>query len=308
VTLTWEASTDNEGVLGYEILRDNTLAGTSPTTSFTDKGLTPGTAYKYQVIAYDLSGNKSDPSPPITLTTKEVGAPEYTVLKTPNAVSLDGQLDEFKEANSVEFSPQTGDADNKVNVKCLWDASHLYLACEVKDTNIVATVPAGSPVDSAAYNDDSVEWFIDTLSNRGGEDNPDQVFMLPDDYHGIASVNNVRYDEVGTGPTSAPDASQFNGQWDAAVSQTTAGYNIEIRIPWADLGLTTPAGNSKIRLSFAYNDHDPSESAGALWSQNDTNTFRNASLWPIVLLSSDLVGQIPIEKKPPAPPKGLKIR
>jgi hypothetical protein len=309
IVLSWTASTDAEtGVKGYEIYRDNDLVGSADFTKFEDVGLKPETTYSYRVLAYDFNNNRSAKSETITVSTLAAGAPVYTVYKTANAVSLDGRLDEFEEADSVQFSPRTGDSDNKVIVRCLWDASYLYLAYEVKDTDIVATVPPGSPVDSAAYSDDSVEWFVDALTDGGGDENPGEVFMLDDDYHGIVSVNNVRYDEVGTDTPSSPDAGQFNGQWEVAVSRTSAGYNVEIRIPWADLGLATPAGDSEIGLSFAYSDKDPSGSAAALWSQDNFKTFRNASLWPIVLLSADLVGQIPNGDKPPAPPKGLEVR
>jgi hypothetical protein len=45
INLTWNASTDNVAVTGYNIYRDNVLVDTSPTNSYADTGLAPGTEY-----------------------------------------------------------------------------------------------------------------------------------------------------------------------------------------------------------------------------------------------------------------------
>ncbi|MBI5641364.1 MAG: fibronectin type III domain-containing protein [Nitrospirae bacterium] len=59
VTLAWAASTDNVGVTGYEVYRDNILLKTVTTTYTSDLGLSPSTNYCYQVLAFDAAGNKS---------------------------------------------------------------------------------------------------------------------------------------------------------------------------------------------------------------------------------------------------------
>lgn len=70
VQLTWTASTDNRGVLGYRIFRNGGQVGTSATTSFTDGGLLASTSYSYTVAAYDGDGNSSaQSSPPAVVTT-----------------------------------------------------------------------------------------------------------------------------------------------------------------------------------------------------------------------------------------------
>jgi hypothetical protein len=57
--VTWSASTDNVGVAGYRVYRDNVLRGTVTTPSFNDSGLTGGQSYSYAVEAFDASGNTS---------------------------------------------------------------------------------------------------------------------------------------------------------------------------------------------------------------------------------------------------------
>ena len=69
IGLTWTASTDNVGVVGYRIFRNTVQVATSATTSYTDTGLTPGTAYSYKVIAYDAANNTSAQSTALAVST-----------------------------------------------------------------------------------------------------------------------------------------------------------------------------------------------------------------------------------------------
>lgn len=68
VSLSWTASSDNVGVVGYAVYRNGVRVGQSSGTSFTDTGLTDGTAYSYDVTAYDLAGNVSAPSNSVSAT------------------------------------------------------------------------------------------------------------------------------------------------------------------------------------------------------------------------------------------------
>ncbi len=53
VGLSWNPSSDNVSIAGYRIFRNGRLVGTSPSPSFTDIDLNPGTNYLYQVQAID---------------------------------------------------------------------------------------------------------------------------------------------------------------------------------------------------------------------------------------------------------------
>ena len=88
-SLSWTASTDNVGVTGYTISRDGTAIGTvsGSTTTFSDTGLTPGTAYTYQVTASDAAGNVSQPSNSATVTTQADTTPP-SAPGTPTATSV----------------------------------------------------------------------------------------------------------------------------------------------------------------------------------------------------------------------------
>lgn len=69
VSLAWTASTDNVGVVGYDVYRGGTLIGSPTGTSYTATGLTASTAYSFQVRARDAAGNASALSAALSVTT-----------------------------------------------------------------------------------------------------------------------------------------------------------------------------------------------------------------------------------------------
>jgi chitodextrinase len=71
IALSWNASTDNIGVTGYDVYRGTTLAGSTngTTTVFTDTDLTASTAYSYTVKARDAANNVSQASGALSVTT-----------------------------------------------------------------------------------------------------------------------------------------------------------------------------------------------------------------------------------------------
>jgi hypothetical protein len=69
INLSWTASTDNVGVVGYKVFRGGSQVGTTSSTSYSDSGLTPNTLYSYQVSAYDLAENNSGLSNSASATT-----------------------------------------------------------------------------------------------------------------------------------------------------------------------------------------------------------------------------------------------
>ena len=72
IDLSWDPSTDNVGVTGYNIYRDDVLIDTSPTNAYADTGLAPGTEYDYEVSAFDAAANESARSAPDSASTHQV--------------------------------------------------------------------------------------------------------------------------------------------------------------------------------------------------------------------------------------------
>ena len=67
VSLKWNASSDNVGVVGYTIYRNGASVGSTggpAATTFTDLTASPNTSYSYTVDAFDGSGNHSGRSQP----------------------------------------------------------------------------------------------------------------------------------------------------------------------------------------------------------------------------------------------------
>jgi chitodextrinase len=59
LSVSWQASTDDTGVAGYDVFVNGTKAGTTVATTYPLSGLTCGTAYTIGVEAFDAAGNRS---------------------------------------------------------------------------------------------------------------------------------------------------------------------------------------------------------------------------------------------------------
>jgi len=69
LTLSWNASSDNVGVTGYDVYQGAALLGNVAGTSANVTGLTAGTTYAYSVRAKDAANNTSAASNEVTVTT-----------------------------------------------------------------------------------------------------------------------------------------------------------------------------------------------------------------------------------------------
>jgi len=68
--VTWTASTDNVGVIGYQFFRGDTNLGVTPSPDWLDTGLQADTAYTYRARAIDAAGNLSAFSASLTVRTQ----------------------------------------------------------------------------------------------------------------------------------------------------------------------------------------------------------------------------------------------
>ena len=67
VALAWNASSDNVGVVAYDVYRNGSLVGAPTGTSYSDR---PGRGtFTYQVRARDAAGNASGLTAGVTVTT-----------------------------------------------------------------------------------------------------------------------------------------------------------------------------------------------------------------------------------------------
>uniref|UniRef100_UPI0015D7C334 Ig-like domain repeat protein n=1 Tax=Nevskia soli TaxID=418856 RepID=UPI0015D7C334 len=110
VGLSWQPSTDNNGVAGYHIYRGVSatalnIYATSTTASFTDSNNTyPKTTYYYAVTAFDSSGNVSVQSAAIAVTT----LPDTTPPSAPASLTAVAQ---GPQQVGLSWSPSTDDVN-----------------------------------------------------------------------------------------------------------------------------------------------------------------------------------------------------
>ena len=69
VTLTWTTSTDNVGVVSYEVYNNGASLGSVTATTFAVSGLTANTVYTFTVKAKDAAGNISAASTALVVKT-----------------------------------------------------------------------------------------------------------------------------------------------------------------------------------------------------------------------------------------------
>jgi chitodextrinase len=88
INLSWNASTDNVGVSGYRIYRNDTFIATlGNATTYENTGLTESKPYTYRVDAMDAAGNASGLSAPATATTLSGTLPTVSLSTNPTSVA-----------------------------------------------------------------------------------------------------------------------------------------------------------------------------------------------------------------------------
>lgn len=73
LTLNWSPSSDNIGVIGYDVFQGSSNIGTVTSTTANVTGLTAGTNYSFSVVAKDAAGNESASSNVVNVTTQGIG-------------------------------------------------------------------------------------------------------------------------------------------------------------------------------------------------------------------------------------------
>lgn len=74
IALAWDAATDNVGVTGYKVFRDNIQVGTATAATYTDKNVAIGN-HTYKLKAHDAVGNESAFTGNLSVAVRDVTAP-----------------------------------------------------------------------------------------------------------------------------------------------------------------------------------------------------------------------------------------
>ncbi|MEA2002179.1 MAG: CHAT domain-containing protein [Actinomycetota bacterium] len=144
------------------------------------------------------------------------------------------------------------DADLSARWRVAWDNAFLYVFAEVSDDEIVQ-VNTGSSL----FKGDTIAFYFDgdladDAPNAGINDDDFAFFLAPD-----SGENWVRLvpNSEGTFFGSA-DAVVSDADLEVATQLTAAGYNIEARVPWNLLGVSSPHPDQEFRMTLDVSDND----------------------------------------------------
>ncbi|GEM_PF-3301640 len=155
VDLSWTASTDDVAVVGYDVLRDGIVVGTTPVAAFQDSSLSPSTAYAYEVRARDAVGNTSGLTAPLLVTTDDP-VPDVTPPLTPTGVAAP-----IVTQTSIVLTWSASVDDVGVAGYEVW-----------RDGVLVGTVTGNTHVDNGLTPSTSFDYVVvayDAVGNRSGD-------------------------------------------------------------------------------------------------------------------------------------------
>ncbi|PHD47270.1 chitin-binding protein [Bacillus toyonensis] len=165
IELTWNTSTDNVGVKGYQIFRNGEMIDTVPGTHFIDKKLQPSTEYSYTVKAIDAAGNVSKESTALTVKTT-VEAPDTEAPTQPKGLHSMGTT-----ASSVDlmWSP----SDDNVGV------DHYDIYREIEGTmKKIATSNTTSYMDKNLLANSTYKFTVKAVDVAGNESVQSNIFTI----------------------------------------------------------------------------------------------------------------------------------
>jgi len=121
VVVVWDLSSDNRGVMGYEVFRDGVRIAITPYPVFRDSDLEPNRQHTYEVVAVDASKNSSALS--LSVTADTLAAPDLVAPAAPVQLSVTpsiGRMDltwqvQANIADVVRFEVYRGQDNNPVN-------------------------------------------------------------------------------------------------------------------------------------------------------------------------------------------------
>ncbi|NIF07083.1 T9SS type A sorting domain-containing protein [Chryseobacterium sp. Tr-659] len=125
VAVSWTASTDNIGVVAYEVYANGVLKTTVSGTSTTVTGLSPLTQYTFYVIAKDAAGNSSPQSATATQTTLDGPAGSGSCGTEDFSTMLDGSSSPSSYAtrtwtnNNITWTATLARTDETINGKAV---------------------------------------------------------------------------------------------------------------------------------------------------------------------------------------------
>ncbi len=150
--LSWDASSDNIGVSGYDIYVDGVFNGATANTSYTISGLTASTTYQMSVRARDAAGNQSNASS-IQVTTLGGGS-STTLLANYFETGWDGWLDGGSDCYRY-YGSRSFEGDYSIRLR---------------DNSGTGSAMTSSEIDVSSYSQLEINFYFYPYSMETGED------------------------------------------------------------------------------------------------------------------------------------------
>ncbi len=179
INLSWNASTDNVGVTGYNVYRGGSLLTSVTGTSYSNTGLTASTSYTYKVKAKDAANNLSADSNTVTVTTLSAsGAPVEVSSFGPNGTHWPSLL-------PTPFLYDTT-VPNIIDVACSWSAINTALAAVTSTQAAAGVLIRVAPGDLPGNGSGSSSTPV--LQNLGSTTWTKRVTIAPRDGYGTVTI------------------------------------------------------------------------------------------------------------------------
>lgn len=176
---------------------------------------------------YGLSG--ADPQIPDTYYVFYRDSNEITPPRKENKAKydIDGKADDSIWNNRNKFTFGEG---GRGNVSAYSAEEGLYFFFEMQDDKVCAE-------GTTTYLNDSVEIYLDTLSNAGQKPQTDDV--------------QIRVDVDGNIDGLSGNGENWTGYWGntfTGIQKTKTGYDVEVFVPWSDFGIEKKPKSVKVNL------------------------------------------------------------
>ncbi len=141
--------------------------------------------------------------------------------------------------------------------KVCWDSENVYFAVSCPEPKMATILAPKAERDAPVYSHESAEFFISTQDGSGRY------------FHLLISAANVQADAFYAVPGSRDES--WNGKWESATSLKKDGWQVEIAIPFATLGVQPPMPGERWGLNVCRN------------RVNDDKTYRVWNSWSALL-------------------------
>lgn len=235
VDLSWDAASDDIGVTGYAVTRDNSIIAIAAETNHLDVNTTASTTYAYAVVAFDAAGNVSTMSTATSITTA-TSSVDTTIPSAPMDLMATVASSTQINLSWTASSDDVGVTGYNIYQDDAWIASTTATTHEVM--NLTAST--------------SYEFFVrayDADANMSDQSNLVSVTTPASDDELDLIVPSAPTNLVGT----AVSATQINLSWDASTDNVGVnGYNVYMNRNWVNHATSTSYNITGLTASTSY--------------------------------------------------------